>query len=256
MPHHSSQHQATPWNSLKVVVATVVKLPVGGDGLACHLIERNILRRESGRGGNHHGVPQPVGIIQAPLQGLHAAEGAANNRRPALNTKPVGQQCLALDPVAHGDDRKLRAEGLSGFRVDTVWPCAAVTAAQIVQADNEKTVGIDRFAWANATVPPARFPVVSGMIAGGMMVATQGMADKNGVAGIGIQGAVGFHDQVIVFQGLTTGQIDGSVEMIGLRGDNPDRIRRQGIRHRRDWFLVRSVSVWKCNGKAIASPAV
>lgn len=199
---------------------------------------------------------QAVGIVQAPLQGLHAAEGSANNGRPALDAEPVCQQRLALHPVSHSDYRELRAEGFSGFGVEAVGAGAAMTAAQIVKADNKKTIGIDGFAGANAAVPPARLAVFGGMVAGGVVVPAQGVADKNRVTGLGIQGAVGFHHQVIVFQGLAAGQIDGSVEMIGLRGDNPDRIRRQGIRHRREWFLVRSVSVWKSNDKAITSPAV
>ncbi|GAA0848241.1 hypothetical protein GCM10009113_25940 [Marinobacter szutsaonensis] len=44
--------------------------------------------------------------------------------------------------------------------------------------------------------------------------------------------------------------------MVRLWGNYPDRIRGQGIGHRRDRFLVRSVSNWNGDGKAIASPAV
>ena len=81
-----------------------------------------------------------------------------------------------------------------------------MAAAQVVEADHEKAIGIDGFARPYALFPPAGSFVVFVVVASGMMVAAEGVTDQYGVAARRIELAVGFVDQLIVGQLPATGQ--------------------------------------------------
>ena len=63
-------------------------------------------------------------------------------------------------------------------RFDAAGPGAAAAAADIVEADDEETRGIDRFARTDAVVPPAGFAIPGGVDPRGMMIAAQRMAHQ------------------------------------------------------------------------------
>ena len=63
-----------------------------------------------------------IGVIKRPLQGLHAAQAAADNGRELLNTQMLGQLCLCFDPVFNGDDREIRAVMFACSGVNTCRP--------------------------------------------------------------------------------------------------------------------------------------
>ena len=60
-----------------------------------------------------------IGVSDGPLQGLHAAEAAADHGGPLLDAQQVGQTRLAVYPVFHGRYRKSAPKGLpvSGLRL-------------------------------------------------------------------------------------------------------------------------------------------
>ena len=218
-----------------------MELTVGRNRLSRHLIEGNVLGAQAWGRGNGHGVTQTIRVVQAPLKCLHTTKGTSHHGGPTFNAEPVGQQRLAVDPVAYRDHREIRAVGLAGLRIDAAGSGAAMAATQIVQADNEKPVGIDGLAGANAAVPPSRLAVFLAVITGGMVVAAEGVTDQYRVGGIRIQLAVSLNHQIVTLQRLTAGESDRCIEVQCLWGDYPDRIRWQGIGHWRDRFLIQSV---------------
>src|SRR5210317_1836705 len=103
---------------------------------------------------------EAVWVVDCPLHRLHTAKTSPHYCRPALNTEVVGQASLRIDPVAHSYDRKIGPVELARFRVCGVGAGGAVTTAQIIQADNEELVGIDRLARADVAIPPSRFLLI------------------------------------------------------------------------------------------------
>ena len=70
------------------------------------------------------------------------------------------------------------------------------------------------------------------MIAGGMVVARQRMADQHGIARAGIEGAVGLVDQLVTGQGAAAGQRQRFIEPGGLRYYQTDGIFGKDSGHR------------------------
>jgi len=81
-----------------------------------------------------------------------------------------------------------------------------MTAAEVVQADDEEAIGVDGLAGADAVVPPARFAIVGAVVAGGVVMAGQGVANQYRIAGAGVEFTVGLIDQLVAVQRLAAGQ--------------------------------------------------
>ena len=194
-----------------------VKIRVRQNCLACHLVERQILRAEFECRGDHYAVFDTLGIFQRPAHRLHAAETATHHRCPAVYTQTIRQARLASYPVPGAHCRKITTPGYARGGVDTARPGGAVTAPEIVQADDKKTFGIDRFAWPDAFVPPAGLPVLHAVKARGMMVAAERVTYQHGVGSVGIESAVGLVDQFVTGELPPAGQAERLLKPGDLR---------------------------------------
>ena len=219
-----------------------MKIGVGDDRLTRHFVEGDVLRRQSRRGGDDQHMAHPVGIADRPLHGLHAAQTAADHRRPLPDAEPVGQTGLAAHPVLDGDDGKVRAVGLAVFRVDRGGAGGTLAAAQIIAADHEEFSGIKRFAGTDAVVPPTRLVRIGALVTtGGVMVAGKGMANQHGVAVIGVQRAISLIDEFVFRQGPAAIQGQRFFELEDLGRDQTDGIRGKVMRHKLLTVVVTSL---------------
>ena len=77
-----------------------------------------------------------------------------------------------------------------------------MAAAQIVQPNHKKRIGIDGLAWAYHIVPPAAVLIGFGVLARHMVIARQSVANQYRIAFGGIQLAIRFHHQIKTGQHL------------------------------------------------------
>ena len=106
-----------------------------------------------------------------------------------------------------------------------------MAAAQIVQADHKKALCIDGLAGANTFIPPTGSLVFIVVVAGGVMMSTQGVTHQYGVGTLSIQLTVGFVDQLIVGQAATAGQQQWLVKPGYLRRNKAYRLAVSGCIH-------------------------
>ena len=188
---------------MRVKVAAV-KIRIGQNRLARHIVERDVLRRQFRRGGDDHAMADSRRIHDAPRQRLHAAERAAHHCRKLADAERIGQACLRVDPILDRDHRKIRAVRFAGCRVDVHRTGGPETRSWIIDADDKKLVGVERLAWSHHVVPPAEafLPVVIVRIfAGDMVRRVQRVAHQYRIRVVGVQGAVGFIHQRVAAQG-------------------------------------------------------
>ena len=76
---HAGDAQTAFGHHAVFVEMTAMKVRVGDDGATRHFIECNVLGVQVGRTGNHHRMAQFLGVLQAPTQGLHAAQAATHD---------------------------------------------------------------------------------------------------------------------------------------------------------------------------------
>ena len=99
-----------------------------------------------------------------------------------------------------GDDREIHIVKSAGVRIDRTRSGRTGAAADDVAADDEITVGIDRFAGTDHRVPPARLGIVGGMNPGDMRISGQRVFDQNRIAPVRRQRTVGFITDIDVEQ--------------------------------------------------------
>ena len=73
VPHHAGNAQTAARLGAVLRVVPFVEIRVGQDGLARHIVERDVLRAQTRCGGNHQRMAHPFGEGHRPLQRLHAA---------------------------------------------------------------------------------------------------------------------------------------------------------------------------------------
>ena len=91
---HAGDAQTAFGHHAVFVEMTAMKVGVGGDGATRHFIECNVLGVQIGRTGNHHRMAQFLGVLQAPTQGLHAAQAATHDSRQLRDAQGLDQTGL------------------------------------------------------------------------------------------------------------------------------------------------------------------
>ena len=71
---HAGDAQAAFWNNTVLIEMATMEIGIGHDRAARHFVEGDVLGREIGRTGHHHGVADPARVLQRPGQCLHAAK--------------------------------------------------------------------------------------------------------------------------------------------------------------------------------------
>ena len=231
MTDHAGDAQTAPGQGAFAQVVAAVKVGVGHDGAARHLVEGNVLCGEVGRTGNHHGVTHPIRVLQRPGEGLHAAQAAAHHSGQCLDTQRIEQPRLGAHPVLHRDDRKVGAPGLARGRVGVGRSCRAKTRTQVVDADHEEPVGVQRLARADHVVPPAfaaRQRLATGicMLACDMVRGVERMTNQHRVAALGVERAVGLKHELVGRQQRTALQQQRLVETARLWRDDQKNVPR------------------------------
>jgi hypothetical protein len=220
---HSRDAQAALGDHAVLVEVAAVEVGVGHDGAARHLVEGDVLGREVGRAGHHHGVAHALRVLQRPRQRLHAAEAAAHHAREGLDAERVEQHGLGVDPVFDRDHREVGAVDAAGGGVDVHRAGRAEAGAEVVHADDEEAVGVHRLARAHHVVPPALGAGLALVDAGHVVRGVERMAHQHRVAAIGVQGAVGFVGERVVADRCAAAQGQRARELHRLRGDDQGR---------------------------------
>ena len=181
VPDHPGDDEPAPRLRAQRLEVTVVKIRIGADRLARHLVERDVLRGKIRRGGDHQRVADPVRIARGPRERLHAAQAAAHHRRPLPDAENIGESRLRIDPVFDGDEREIGAPGFAGGRIRRERSGRAEAAAEIVDADDEEAVGVERLAGTDHVVPPADVVGIVRVVAGDVMRRVERMAHEHRV---------------------------------------------------------------------------
>ena len=162
--------------------------------------------------------------LEGPFERLHAAKAAAEHCRPDVDAKMVGQSCVCGDPVFDGDHREVGAVALAGVRVDRQRSGRAVTAAEVVDPDDKKFIGVERLARSHQIVPPADVFRIVSRVTGNVVPSGQSVADQNGVRTRGVQRAVGFENEIESREYGAAFQRDRFIKADALRDNDSDRI--------------------------------
>ena len=102
------------------------------------------------------------GMVERPLQDLHAAERAADRGVQPLDPELAQQRAVHGDHVAHREQREVQPVALAGRGVRRRRPGRPLAPAEDVRADDVEAVGVDRLARPDQRVPPVRRLGVAG----------------------------------------------------------------------------------------------
>ena len=219
MPHHPRDAQAALGHGALLVKIASMKVWVGRNRAAGHFVERNVFSGEVGRAGHHHRVAHALGVLQRPAQCLHAAQAAAHHGRKLGDAQCVKQAGLRIDPVFHCDHREIGAIDAAGVGVHVHGAGGAKAGAQVVHANDEKAVRVQRFARADHGVPPALALGLVLVHARHMVRGVECVADKHRIRPVRVERSIGLIGQRVAAQRRAAAQRQGGLEMHGLRRD-------------------------------------
>ncbi len=120
----------------------------------------------------------------------------------------VEQHRLRTHHVANGNDGKIQAPRLAGFRIDRRRAGRAHAGADHIRADHKIALGVDRPARTDHGLPPARL-LGNGMHARNVLVARERMTNQHRVGARRIQPAI------CLVGDLKRGELDSGVEPQG-----------------------------------------
>ena len=185
-----SDHPRKAQPSIRVLlflkVTTLVEVLIAGNGLTRNFVKRDVLCRQLSRRSDGNTGAQAVGIIDRPLQCLHAAEAAADHGGKNIDTQMVSKGGLGVHPVFYDNVGKVWPIGLARVRVDTAWTSTAMAPTQVVHAHDKKSICVDGLVGSNTGIPPTRFCVVLLMQSCRVVMTGKGVADQQRIGLVGI----------------------------------------------------------------------
>ena len=206
--NHARQGQASAWR----VAQRVTAFAVGGVQLDGENLLKGIELMFDGwliSGADDDDIFDTCGVDSGQGEREHAAQAGANNGK-TFDAKVVKHLNLRARLVVCIDERETASPRLA-IRRKGAGAAAAVAAAQVVDADDEVFISIQRFTRANHAIPPAfivfGLPKIAGLRQGiivpvGVVTAGQRMEEQDGIALIGIQRAVCLIGKLDIRQGL------------------------------------------------------
>ena len=169
VPDHACHPEPAFRHHIMLVEMPAMKVRIGDDGLARHFVEGDVLCRQLRGGGHHQRIGHPRRVGDRPLHGLHRAQRAPHHRCESGDPEMVGQARLGIDPVLHGDHRKIRAVATAGLWIGMARPGGAETTTEVVDPNDEKPCGVERLAGADHVVPPTYLTRSVSICAGNMV---------------------------------------------------------------------------------------
>src|SRR6185295_2193579 len=179
MADHARNTQTAFRHDTMGIIIAAVKIRVRGDGLAGYFVECDVLCRELWCGRYDDGVPHARRLANGPLHGLHCAKTPAHHRGESVDAEPRREPRLCFHPVLHRDDRKGSSPGLAGGSIDAGRSRGTMTTADVIDADHEEAVGIDRLPWANEVIPPTHVARIVGIASSNMMRCIERMTNQH-----------------------------------------------------------------------------
>ena len=144
--------------------------------------------------------------------------------RPGVDAQMIGQPGLRHHPVLDRDHRKIRAVAFAGFRIDRQRSGRTITAAEVVDPDDEEALGVERLARPDQVVPPAQILRIVGVNTGDVMTAGKRVTDQYGIGTCRVERAVGFESEFEPGQDGAAFQRHRFIETDPLRDNDSDRI--------------------------------
>ncbi len=177
-----------------VVVLTVDEARIDLDGFQLHAVERDLVGRRRRRRGEYGEPRDALGLAHTPLERVHAAHRAADDRGPHVDAERIRKAHLGGDLVADGQVRKA-SRPFVPVGGDRRRSRRALASTEHVRGDDEPAVGVDGGARAHDVVPPARGGMTGSRGAAHVTVAGEGMQHEHRVVTAGRQLAPGLVGQ-------------------------------------------------------------
>ena len=201
--------------SLVVVASLEMGVPFNGVNLL--EVVNPLQDGGSHTGGDRDDQAYPLGMPGGQAETLHAGQAGTNHGVQAADFKVVQEMNLRVDDISHADVGECCRVGYPCGGIDRGRSRRTITSAEIVGADDEKLVGIQCFSRSDEAVPPAGFAFLRPQVAYtgyrridacGMLTSAEGVEEKDGVALIGVQLAIGFIGERDRGKGLATSQAE------------------------------------------------
>ena len=209
---HAGQAQPASRHHIVFIEMTRMKIRVGHDGAPGDFVERDVFGIEVGRAGDHDRMAHAFRILKRPAQRLHAAEAAAHHRGQGIDAEGIEQQGLRVDPVFDGDHGEISAIGAPGVRMGVHGPGRTEAGPQVVDANHEETIGVDRLAGADHVAPPSFGPVLAGVDPGDVVRCVERVADQYRIALVGRERPVRLEGECVVANRSAAAQCQRSGE--------------------------------------------
>ena len=165
-----------------------------------------------GSGGKDDQIVHPVRVDQRISQCRHAAHGRADDGMYAFDAHLLQGQFGGTGHILDAENGKIRPVGLAGTGIDAARSGGTETAAQGIDADDVKAVGVQRLARPDHVLPPAGSG--AGRAGGGMRVRRHAGKDQDDIVLRRVQLAPAFIGDVHFRQHTAT------VHDIGFRQGN------------------------------------